>query len=173
MVLVVSRIYCCRKGHEIVAHDPHILKMFAVKNVVPFAFSHRSGMTSEHLLKFTIFGKNACTWSIWMPKDVSYKIWTFIDKDILWCLKHAFPNIKSRQNAQVKTFLQSSSFITLKIMNKCWSNACRHWQQRMAAFPAITPSKSPTILVMKCPKIKSGLNNMELSSAFWTKRVKF
>lgn len=48
-VLVVSREYSCRKGHEIAAHDPTIVNMLPVKTIIPFVFTHKSGMTTELL----------------------------------------------------------------------------------------------------------------------------
>ena len=47
IVLIISRKYCCRKGHEIAGHDQAILDMFPVKSVIPFILTHKSGVTTE------------------------------------------------------------------------------------------------------------------------------
>ena len=45
-VLLVSRVYVCCKGHEIIAHDPCIVDKIVPENV-PFYLSHKSGVTLD------------------------------------------------------------------------------------------------------------------------------
>ena len=44
---LVSRVYRCCNGHEIVAHDNAILQSFPCKEHLPFLLSHISGITRE------------------------------------------------------------------------------------------------------------------------------
>jgi hypothetical protein len=43
-VLLVSRVYVCAEGHEILAHDPWIFDKIPL-DIVPFYLSHKSGVT--------------------------------------------------------------------------------------------------------------------------------
>lgn len=45
-VLLVSRVYVCCEGHEIIAHDPSIVDKLPPENV-PFYLSHKSGVTRD------------------------------------------------------------------------------------------------------------------------------
>ena len=47
IVLLVSAVYTCRKGHKLVAHDERILKSFPSPIVVPFTLTHKTGFTKD------------------------------------------------------------------------------------------------------------------------------
>ena len=50
VVLLMSRVYVCKDWHEIAAHDPAVLEhLSAVNYKIPFALSHRSGVTIQLL----------------------------------------------------------------------------------------------------------------------------
>ena len=46
-VLLVSRVYRCKSGHQILAHDPWILKTISSSTHVPFVLFHKSGVTRD------------------------------------------------------------------------------------------------------------------------------
>ena len=45
--LLVSRVYICSKGHQIIAHDPSILSSVRSEVQVPFVLFHKVGITKE------------------------------------------------------------------------------------------------------------------------------
>ena len=55
---LVSRVYRCKNGHEIVAHDDSILGLFPYKERLPFLLSHVKGITQE-LYKTIVLWSNA------------------------------------------------------------------------------------------------------------------
>lgn len=55
---MVSRVYKCKNGHEIVAHDDSILGLFPYKEGLPLLLSHIKGITQE-LYKTIILWSNA------------------------------------------------------------------------------------------------------------------
>lgn len=44
---LVGRVYICKNGHVIVAHDDSILNLFPCKERLPFLLSHVKGTTQE------------------------------------------------------------------------------------------------------------------------------
>lgn len=45
--LLVSRMYTCKKGHKVIAHDPRIIENIPSSFQVPFFLLHRTGFTRE------------------------------------------------------------------------------------------------------------------------------
>ena len=55
---MVSRVYRCKNGHEIVAHDDSSLGLFPHKEHLPFLLCHIRGITQE-LYKTIVLWSNA------------------------------------------------------------------------------------------------------------------
>lgn len=49
IVLLVSSVYTCNKGHECLAHDARILALFPSEIEIPFVLVHRTGFTADFL----------------------------------------------------------------------------------------------------------------------------
>ena len=45
--LLVSRVYVCCKGHQIIAHDPFVIGQLRNSAMVPFILFHKAGITKE------------------------------------------------------------------------------------------------------------------------------
>lgn len=60
-VILVSATYTCKKGHKLLAHDEHILKLFPSQIMIPFHLLHKTGFTKdfvENLFAFCRRGVN-------------------------------------------------------------------------------------------------------------------
>ena len=49
IVLLVSRTYVCATGHRFLSHDPQVLERFSCASQIPFALSHKAGLTMRCL----------------------------------------------------------------------------------------------------------------------------
>lgn len=49
IVLLISRVYSCRAGHEVNGHNPAVLAMIQSSGRIPFLLSHRAGVMKELL----------------------------------------------------------------------------------------------------------------------------
>ena len=61
IVLLVSAVYICKKGHKLIAHDERILKSFPSPIMIPFKLLHKTGFTrdfAENLFLFCRRGLN-------------------------------------------------------------------------------------------------------------------
>ena len=47
VTFLVSRVYSCKRGHKIIAHDARIIEMIPDSSEVPFILFHRMGVTRE------------------------------------------------------------------------------------------------------------------------------
>ena len=62
-VLLVSAVYSCQKGHELLAHDECVLKLFPSQIMIPFILLHKTGFTKdfvENIFAFCRRGVNFC-----------------------------------------------------------------------------------------------------------------
>ena len=48
-IIVISRVYRCPKGHEVLGYHPNILSQVPLQEVIPFALWHRTGFTHNLL----------------------------------------------------------------------------------------------------------------------------
>ena len=63
-ILLVSRVYRCKNGHEVLGHHPSIIARFATvgcPSLVPFRLYHRSDFTSTLISYVTSMVQCGCT----------------------------------------------------------------------------------------------------------------
>ena len=61
IVLLISSVYKCDKGHECLSHDARILALFPPEIEIPFVLLHRTGFTTEFVemcSSFVRYGMN-------------------------------------------------------------------------------------------------------------------
>ena len=46
-ILLVSGVYRCKNGHQILSHDPRLLQLFSSPHTFPFILTHKSAFVSE------------------------------------------------------------------------------------------------------------------------------
>ena len=46
-ILLVSGVYRCKNGHQILSHDPRLLQLFSSHHTFPFILTHKSAFVSE------------------------------------------------------------------------------------------------------------------------------
>ena len=48
-VFLVSRVYKCSKGHDILGYHPHLMSQVPMQEAIPFELWHRMGFTRDLL----------------------------------------------------------------------------------------------------------------------------